>query len=66
MWLSSEGRTVSLVPPVLTPAERAASNGHGGSLPPPTAADSTQRIGLPQDSPAARTTSDEATPDEGH
>ena len=39
VWLSAEGRTVSSVPPVLTPAERAASNGHGGpQLPPPTGA----------------------------
>ena len=39
VWLSAEGRTVSSVPPVLTPAERAASNGHGGpQLPPPSGA----------------------------
>ena len=29
LWLSSDRRTVSTVPPVLTPAERAAANGHG-------------------------------------
>jgi len=30
-WLSSERRTLSDLPPVLTPAERAAMNGHNGS-----------------------------------
>ncbi len=29
VWLSSDRRTVSQVPPVLTPAERAVDNGHG-------------------------------------
>jgi cell division protease FtsH len=29
VWLSSDRRLVSDIPPVLTPAERAAENGHG-------------------------------------
>jgi cell division protease FtsH len=29
VWLSSDQRTVSSIPPVLTPSERAAANGHG-------------------------------------
>jgi len=36
VWLSSDQRSVSSIPPVLTPAERAAANGHathGASLP---------------------------------
>jgi cell division protease FtsH len=31
VWLSSERRSVSDIPPVLTPAERAAANGHGAT-----------------------------------
>jgi cell division protease FtsH len=31
VWLSSDRRSVSDIPPVLTPAERAASNGHGAT-----------------------------------
>jgi cell division protease FtsH len=31
IWLSSDRRSVSDIPPVLTPAERAASNGHGAT-----------------------------------
>ncbi len=31
VWLSSDRRGVSDIPPVLTPAERAASNGHGAT-----------------------------------
>src|SRR4051794_13210147 len=31
VWLSSARRSVSDIPPVLTPAERAASNGHGAT-----------------------------------
>ena len=37
VWLSSDRRTVSAIPPVLTPAERTAANGHAGhraALPP--------------------------------
>jgi cell division protease FtsH len=36
-WLSSEHRTLSDLPPVLTPAEKAALNGHNGYGPPPGA-----------------------------
>jgi cell division protease FtsH len=31
VWLSSDRRSVSDIPPVLTPAERAAANGHGAT-----------------------------------
>jgi cell division protease FtsH len=31
VWLSSERRSVSDIPPVLTPAERSAANGHGAT-----------------------------------
>jgi cell division protease FtsH len=31
VWLSSDRRSVSDIPPVLTPAERAAANGHAGA-----------------------------------
>jgi cell division protease FtsH len=31
VWLSSDRRSVSDIPPVLSPAERAASNGHGAT-----------------------------------
>ena len=34
VWLSSDRRTVSEVPPVLSPAERASSNGSNGSVAP--------------------------------
>jgi len=37
-WLSSETRTISDRPPVLTPAETAAANGHAGAMPPPGSA----------------------------
>jgi cell division protease FtsH len=37
LWMSSESRALSDRPPVLTPAERAAANGHGHSMPPPVA-----------------------------
>jgi cell division protease FtsH len=36
-WLSSEHRTLSDLPPVLTPAEQAAANGHNGVSAPPGA-----------------------------
>ncbi len=31
VWLSSDRRSVSDIPPVPTPAERAAANGHGAT-----------------------------------
>jgi cell division protease FtsH len=37
-WLSSEGRTISTRPPVLTPAEIAAGNGQVPAMPPPGSA----------------------------
>ncbi|MGL4177635.1 MAG: ATP-dependent zinc metalloprotease FtsH, partial [Dermatophilaceae bacterium] len=37
LWLSSEHRTLSDIPPVLTPAEQAALNGRNGSGAPPGA-----------------------------
>jgi cell division protease FtsH len=43
VWMSSDRRAVSNIPPVLTPAERAAANGHGGHTAAPAGSYGTER-----------------------